>query len=214
MIDCREKDIANEIVLKEDECCLMLNLACYFPYSNPEVLVFDFGLGMEQIDDFKLNHRYPNKSYQTISRTYGRRVSKFGYPYIMKLKEQDAPILFVLREGIKEGSTHPEDIVTLVFPVVLNMTKEKPICEFSLFFDFNHQGVFIESTNFVEGGKIDKTLRWLNERYAKAFPSKFKNPYEKIIEPVKTDIPGTYLFEEAITPCPISMENFCSIFPK
>lgn len=82
-----ENLIKDEIQLAEDECCIVFDFGCYFPYSNPEVLVFDFSLGMETIKDYKLNKRYSNKCYQTISRKYGRKVSKVGYPYVMKINE-------------------------------------------------------------------------------------------------------------------------------
>lgn len=34
-----------EIQLADDECCLVFDFGCYFPYSNTEDLIFDFSLG-------------------------------------------------------------------------------------------------------------------------------------------------------------------------
>ena len=112
--------IKNEIQLADDECCIVFDFGCYFPYANSEVLTFDFALGMEEFNDYKINHRYPNKQHQTISKKYGRKVSKLGYPYIMKLSEQH-PMLLCLKVGIKE------QYITMIFPLQTNMTKDKPI---------------------------------------------------------------------------------------
>ena len=122
----------NEISLDEDECCIVFDLGCYFPYSNANELTFDFALGMEQFNDYKTNSRYPNKYYKTISRKYGRKVSKIGYPYVMKLNEQN-PILLCLNIGVKDK------YITLIFPIHTKMTKDKPICalKFHYMFDEN-----------------------------------------------------------------------------
>ena len=124
--------IKNEIQLSEDECCIVFDLGCYFPYSNYSDLTFKFNLGMEEFNDYKINSRYPNKYYKTISRKYGRKVSKIGYPYVMKLNEQN-PILLCLNIGIKDK------YITLIFPIHTKMTKDKPTCalKFHYIFDEN-----------------------------------------------------------------------------
>ncbi|AMN30792.1 hypothetical protein [Clostridium perfringens] len=124
--------LKNEIQLFEDECCIVFDFGCYFPYSNSNELTFDFSLGMEEFKDYKINNRYRNKYYQTISKKYGRKVSKIGYPYVMKLNEQ-APMLLTLKIGIKDK------YVTLVFPIHTKMTKDKPVCtlKFHYMFDKN-----------------------------------------------------------------------------
>lgn len=124
--------LKNEINLSEDECCIIFDFGCYFPYSNSNELTFDFSLGMEYFKDYKINNRYRNKYYQTISKKYGCKVSKIGYPYVMKLNEQ-APMLLTLNIGIKDK------YVTLVFPIHTKMTKDKPVCtlKFHYIFDKN-----------------------------------------------------------------------------
>lgn len=124
------EDIVKEIQLKEDECCIVFDLGCYFPYLNAEILTFDFQLGEETIGDYKLNHRYSNRGYQTISKKNGRRVSKLGYPYVLKLNEQIV-MLMCVKIGIKDK------YITLIFPVETNMTKDKPICFLSLHYIFD-----------------------------------------------------------------------------
>ncbi|WP_283697537.1 hypothetical protein [Clostridium perfringens] len=129
--------LKNEIQLAEDECCIVFDFGCYFPYSNPNGLTFDFSLGMEKFKDYKINNRYPNKYYQTISKKYGRKVSKIGYPYVMKLNEQ-VPMVLNLNIGIKDKC------VTLVFPIHTKMTKDKPICALKFHYMFDkHEFYFI-----------------------------------------------------------------------
>lgn len=122
--------IKDEIKLTNDECCIVFDFGCYFPYSNSDILTFDFSLGMNKFDDYKLNHRYPNKCYQTISKKYGRKVSKLGYPYIMKLNEQ-SPMLLNLKVGLKG------QCITTIFPIQTKMTKDKPVCGLTLHWDFD-----------------------------------------------------------------------------
>ncbi|PWX25726.1 hypothetical protein CYK95_12625 [Clostridium perfringens] len=136
----------NEINLVEDECCIVFDFGCYFPYSNYNELTFDFTLGMEQFDDYKINNRYPNKCYRTISRKYGSKVSKLGYPYVMKLNEQN-PILLCLNVGIRDK------YITLVFPIHTEMTKDKPICTLKFHYMFDkHEFYFISDEKAKDGG--------------------------------------------------------------
>jgi len=146
----------DEIQLAEDECCIIFDFGCYFPYSNSEILIFDFSLGEIELGDKKINHRYINKGYQTISRTYGRRVSKLGYPYVMKLKEQEQPMLLCLKVGLKDK------FITLMFPVVTKMTKEQPVCNLSLHYIFDKDEMHFQSHYICDDGKGWLTTEWVN----------------------------------------------------
>ncbi|WP_283690397.1 hypothetical protein [Clostridium perfringens] len=129
--------LKNEIQLAEDECCIVFDFGCYFPYSNSNELTFDFSLGMEEFKDYKINNRYRNKYYQTISKKYGRKISKLGYPYVMKLNEQ-APMLLTLNIGIKDK------YVTFIFQINTKMIKDKPVCTLKFHYMFDkHKFYFI-----------------------------------------------------------------------
>lgn len=145
----------NEIQLLDDECCLVFDFGCYFPYSNFEILTFNFSLGLEEFDDYKINHRYPNKSYQTISKKYGRKVSKIGYPYIMKLDEQ-SPMLLCLKVGIDK------QYVTMIFLVQTNMTKDRPVSGLSLRFDFDKSEFHFTSYEKAESCRVYHPHIWRN----------------------------------------------------
>lgn len=183
--------IKNEIHLTEDECCIIFDFGCYFPYSDFDTLTFNFSLGMDIFVDYKINHRYPNKNYQTITKIYGRRVSRLGYPYIMKLNEQTL-MLLCLNVGIKECWN-----INLIFPLQTNMTKDKPICELSLRYLFD-EGQFYFSSR-------EKTNRryWANyELNSDNYNYILLNTPEKV-----SDDSNVLVYNDTIEPCPLSLRN-------
>ncbi|WOC32348.1 MULTISPECIES: hypothetical protein [Caproicibacterium] len=177
--------------MAKDECCIVFDLGCYFPYRNSDVLTFNFTLGMEEFDDYKINHRYPNKSYQTISRKYGRKVSKMGYPYIMKLNEQ-LPMLLCIKVGINDK------YVALVFPVQTSMTASKPICALSLRYMFDKNEFYFKSHEKAEGGGYYQHI-WKNYELEK----EVNNDNEILLNnPCKIDnSSNTLIYDDIIKPC-------------
>lgn len=123
--------ITKEIALRDDECCIIFDFGFYYPFDNTDDFSrFGFSLGMRDCDDVRLNHRYSNKNYYTISRKDGRKVSKLGYPIVMKLDQQYAMLLDIaISAGVSKKFAH------LVFPVVTEMTKEKPYCFLSMHYN-------------------------------------------------------------------------------
>lgn len=109
----------------------MFDFGCYFPYRNAEVLTF-----------------------KMISKRYGRKISKLGYPYLMKLDEQ-SPMILNIRICIKEK------YMNLLFPICTNMTKEKPICGLSFRYIFDEGEFCFESLEKVNHGKWCPNL-WEN----------------------------------------------------
>ena len=191
------KEIRNEIDLKEDECCIVFDLGCYFPYVEKKLLMFDFSLGEETFDDYKKNHRYPNKQYVTISKRYGKKVSKVGYPYILKLKEQH-PMLLCVKVGLNDNNENNQ-YISLVFPIETKMTKENPLCELSLHYNFTNAKISIYSEEEIETGCYC-LHRWLSEES--------ENPYESdiILQGHKIEDSRSMIFENIITPYPFSKE--------
>lgn len=189
------RNFNNEIQLAEDECCIIFDFGCYFPYANPEILTFDFSLGEEEFEDKKLNHRYPNKGYQTISKTFGRKVSKLGYPYVMKINEQ-VPMLLCLKVGIKEN------VLTVIIGVKTNMTKEKPICSLSLQYLFDeHKMRFISNEICKDGGWLMHS--WYN------YEEERKCDGDIILKAPRKASNGSYtlIYDDFIEPCPSTIED-------
>jgi hypothetical protein len=202
-----ENLIKDEIQLAEDECCIVFDFGCYFPYSNPEVLVFDFSLGMETIKDYKLNKRYSNKCYQTISRKYGRKVSKVGYPYVMKINEQ-ATMLLSVRVGVNLDNYEFDDYddidnhsIILIFPLQTTMTVEKRLCLLTLNYKFDENEFYFRSYGKTEDYCICNRI-WKNyeENSGITVDGILLNP------PVRADEDSNVLiYDNVIEPFPLSI---------
>lgn len=186
--------IRNEIQLAEDEGCIVFDFSCYFPYLNTEILHFDFSLGEEQIKDYKLNHRYPNKGYQTISRTYGRRVSKIGYPYVVKLEQTH--FLLRINVGLKD------QYISLVFPVELNLTKEKPVCGLSLNYNFDKNTFYLMSHEKAEDDG------WYFYRWYSHMPEHEITDRDVVLPaPLAMDDSMVAMYQICITPFPSAISD-------
>lgn len=189
------EEIKNEIQLSEDECCIVFDFSCYFPYTNSNELTFNFSLGMEDFKDYKINNRYPNKYYQTISKKYGRKVSKIGYPYVMKLNEQ-VPMVLSLNIGIKDKC------VTLVFPIHTKMTKDKPICALKFHYMFDkHEFYFIS---------YEKTKDYCYHQHIwRSYKAEDKIKNNEIILNVSNiiDESNTIVYEDTIEPYELALQD-------
>lgn len=109
-----------------------------------ENLDFSFSLGMENMKDIKLNRRYPNKTYRTISRKYGRKLSKVGYPYMLKIEEKiDETILLAIKIGEKDTKNY----LVMIFPLEVHLSKEKPILEIKFLINENFD-LWISSSRY------------------------------------------------------------------
>lgn len=109
-----------------------------------ENLDFSFSLGMEEMTDIKINRRYPNKTYRTITKKYGRKLSKVGYPYMLKINNTiDETWLLVVKVGEKETDNYLE----MMFPVEVHLSKEKPILRIQFLID-NEFNLWISSSRY------------------------------------------------------------------
>lgn len=128
--------------------CVVFDFGIINPLEN---LDFSFSLGIEEITDIKLNRRYPNKMYRTISRKYGRKLSKVGYPYMMKLEETiDEVWLLAIRVGEKGTDNYLE----MIFPLEVHLSKEKPILYIRFLID-EEFGLRISSSRYLKDNKIE-----------------------------------------------------------
>lgn len=172
--------------------CIIFDLSCYFPYSNQEILTFNFKLGEEKLEPYKHNHRFPNKGYVTISKKTGRRVSKLGYPAFVEFDKEQI-ILLGIEAGIRDNT------INLVFPVQVTLTKEKPVCALTLRFHFDESNFEIISPYRAENGGYRKTI-WTNHEIDDNGVIFMENP-ERIEDSY------TAIYSDVITPYPQSLDN-------
>lgn len=122
------EDELHDDVIKDHKGCLLLDAGFFHPWpddpNNP--VIFSIDIDGNSLQDVKLNHRYENKGYYTISRKYGRRVSQIGYPYYVDLNDELQKFMMTIHAGIGE------DVVHLNIPVQVMLTQEKPVCGLSI----------------------------------------------------------------------------------
>jgi hypothetical protein len=159
---------------------------CAVRNLGPFDIDFKIQMGMEILPDQIINHRYPNKRYYTLVKKTGRKLSKIGYPYFFDLTEKQSRIcLFSIKINFsaKIGEMIPKDIhddnavidencefvvteeikqsVQMVFPLQLNMTKEKPVCGLMLRYIPKDGTVYLES--YYKDGIGYKNCLWVNK---------------------------------------------------
>lgn len=180
--------------------CAVFDFGCYFPYVDVEGLTFDFSLGMNSKKDKKINHRYPNKYYQTISRTYGRKVSKIGYPYFVEFDgNENEPRLLCLKVGFEKN------VITQLFPLQFNLTKEKPVCGLSLKYNFEKQQFYFESCEPIENSNGWTQHRWSNYIFENGIETTLMMPINK------EDHSSLFVYQDVITPKACTMEKLVLI---
>lgn len=147
-MDLRQLEMEMEEFGNGAEACIVFDFGII---SYLENLDFSFSLGLEKITDIKLNKRYSNKDYRTISRKYGRKLSKIGYPYMLKLDEKiDEIMLLVVHVGEKETDNYLE----MVFPLDVHLSKEKPILNIRFLID-EYFNLWISSSRYSKDKKIE-----------------------------------------------------------
>lgn len=142
-----EEEIINELkdmIADGKTGCIVFDLGIAPFWDNIDI---KFSLGSVELPDQKINHRYNNKSYYTITRKYGRKLSKIGYPYFFPLQsaEPSHKDLWILalsltyhlderREKFLKNNLEIEAVypVEFFFPLQVCVTKENPVCSLSL----------------------------------------------------------------------------------
>lgn len=178
--------------------CIVFDFACYFPYFNQEDLFFDFQLSENTIDNIKLNHRYPNHSYVTISRKNGRKISKLGYPYFMDLSNTPRTLFLVIKTGL-EG-----EYLTNIFPLQVSLTHEHPVCALSMRFMFDKARF-----DFFSYYKCDDGIGWHKKYWSNQMNA--INQMKAFSEvdlgtPTKID-DSTLLWSVILDPIPQTLDN-------
>lgn len=163
MLDMYPEQIYNEISEQtvQGKGCIVFDFGLFFPYRlrENEQIVFRFMLGMDDMQEQKVNHRYRNKGYYTITRKKGRGLYKCGYPHFFDFKEGE-PVLYLLCITfglLKDGK---EETIDLVFPLELHPTTEKPVFGLSLNLEFETGEFYFTSHEKDENGIGWKQHSW------------------------------------------------------
>ena len=195
---------------KEDCGIFNLDISCYFPYADQdqEDLVlgvglytashsywdFDFATALKSpefvefcknqiYDDTVLNHRYPNHEYVTLSKKLGNKRCKAGYPICAPIEDLNSYNFILIKLGYKD-----EEIFAF-FPLILSLSKEKPVGQLSLIienfiaFGEKHNDNF--GFNFSSSYTVEDRSGWKKLYYiwgaSRARKDKFQG-YEKYLK--------------------------------
>lgn len=122
----------------------MIDIGCIYNSYDSELrslcildnMVLRLLVDGKELDDCKLNHRYPNGLYTTISKKTGRRVSKIGYPYFVEPENFKKKMELQLDIEFVRGENKVLDKTTLILPIQLNLDADNPVCGLSLHYQF------------------------------------------------------------------------------
>ena len=157
--------MGSEIIMEElrDEVqkgkgCIVFDFGCCLPPVDVDwIFRLSFGkeiIGEEVAPNQKLNHRYPNKSYITISKKNGRKVSKVGYPFHVDLQDKDINTnawCLKIEVGFRNDEQN-DTALTLFFPIKLHLTEENPVCGLTFHYFFEKGGFIFYTRKCGENG--------------------------------------------------------------
>lgn len=202
-------EIAKELgeKINEGKGCIILDIGCsYNPYieavldkmklrsvSLADKLNLRLFISGKEMMDCKLNHRYRNKSYTTISK---RNTSKLGYPCYVEPEDFTKQISVQLKIEFVHKGGKIRDSTSITVPVQLNLDAKHPICMMRFYYQFREKDLlYIYSWENDRDGGIYRHL-WTNDRTLK-HPSYLECLQEG----------GDNTFEKAITPSAFTLDR-------
>ena len=152
--------------IKEGKGCIVIDFGNYLEPTKLNVLdSINLRLWIDgvEIEDYVLNHRYPNKYYTTLSKKVGRNVSKIGYPYFLEPEDFNKKMDIQLEVSIVreiDGKKEILESTTIIMTVQLHLDKEYPVCGLSLHYLYGKKDYFIiTSWQSTEDGGWERQ-RW------------------------------------------------------
>ena len=212
--DVVKREIESEV--NAGKGCIVIDIGCIYNSRDSEVfdkmklrsvglldnMVLRLLVDGKELDDCKLNHRYPNGLYTTKSKQTGRRVSKIGYPYFVEPEDFKKKMELQLDIEFVRGENKVLDKTTLLLPIQLNLDVENPVCGLSLHYQFRKTDVVkIRSYQSCEDGGW-KPLIWTTEKsrcdtseenYLGALMEGEINRFDSIITPMPNKLNRLYI---------------------
>lgn len=188
------KMLQQEIMLDENTGCIVFDFGIYILELCDSGLQFCFSIDGEAVHDYKLNHRYRNWYYNTVSRTYGRRVSKIGYPYTVPLDTQSS-ICLQMYLDIPSFSVRK----SMEFMIQTAFTPEKPVCGLTWRYDAERDRFSFRSEDYVDDGggwhsRLWSSESWKDDRFDEIVLQKPEERdgilvYQDVIQPFASELP-------------------------
>ena len=230
MVDMLPKDI-----LKEWEKCfpdkedgygyINIDIAALCPDEKLDGIELEFGLVKEYIQgnqcmergypellmarDTMVCHRYPNRRYATLSRSFGGRPCLTGYPLCGPIDKLNGYRMLVMKRGYKDWGCY------MVFPTSFRLTGERPVAGLSLtVYDWESAGKVIGG-NFgisIQTAWPDKeTGRYSIREYLAGKPEPGYQCARVMLSAGLSDMPDTVLYSPMLKPEPQPLDRFLLI---
>lgn len=121
--------------VKEGQGVFTINASVFDGFSIMNLALFDKETDFATFDeycneanygkDIKMNHRFLNSQYHTLSQKAGRKLSKIGYSFVDSIESLNKKHLLCARIENKSG------VVIYMIPIQISLTKDLPVgsCE-------------------------------------------------------------------------------------
>lgn len=111
-------------LLNMSDKLLVLDFGCFCKDLLTDNLHFDFRLGSHNCNNKKLNHRYPNKAFATLSKKYkNKMISKLGYTVVISKSELDENGVF--RDTLFVELGNRDNYSVMMFPLLIDFSDHK-----------------------------------------------------------------------------------------
>lgn len=155
--------------------------------------LFKFSIGTNECNDIKVNQRFSNKYYWTISKKYGRKLSKVGYPYAVDLDKENIMMLSI-NIGTKDNSL----IMVLKFPLKILLTTNNPYSYLQFILNLDAGDFRFKTLKKSDISTGYDPIIWSNrENDGKQYKHEY---YYHITEAQHIEDTNTFIYENIITP--------------
>lgn len=138
VVDKSYLEIADYLAEHPDCGCILFDISHYIEAVNlPPIFDFSFSVNGENCGDFVVNHRFPNHFYWTLSKKNGRRLSKAGYPFYIKLEKFTGELS--VQVNAKMAGYHTSYLLHFLAP----LTHENPVCGTAIRNDFPNKKLLV-----------------------------------------------------------------------
>ena len=138
--------------------------------------------------DVKMNHRFPNKLYHTMSQTAGRKVSKMGYCFVDSIENLNKKRLLCAKVESQL------DVVIYMIPIQLSLTSDMPVGVCELWLNRTYWNQFSIKTWESDNGDDDGIKGWWDYiYYANIDYGSFRRKKKITLKMQKTNIPDNFV---------------------
>lgn len=189
----------------DGQACLILDGGVFCENEDEKSIDFTIDIDGERLPDSVVNHRYPNTSYHTFTKKYGRRRCKVGYPILFEFDENGRVSKTIQLNVHVKTSDHS---LNITIPVKLDLTREKPVCGLTFYIYFNSLLLRFFSYEFDTKSGFWNQHEWACYDEKMRDIDKHLREYELNLKLTCVDPEtNTYRIEDSIVPSPQNLDE-------